>query len=203
MSPLAMLRSLLSSPEIYVRFQRAVWGKAMRELVTNYVRPQAGQRLLDMGCGPADIVRLLPVVDYVGFDHSARYIEAARRRFGGRANFILADVASVPTFPAESYDIVLAKGLVHHIDDSAAERLFRLAANALRPTGKLITVDACFHDGQSTAHRRLTGMDRGEYIRRPGEYRGLGEEFFADIEIDVRDDLLRIPYSLAIGVFTR
>jgi SAM-dependent methyltransferase len=198
-----MLRNLLSSPDIYVRFQRAVWGRAVRELVVNYVRPRPGQRLLDMGCGPGDIFRLLPAVDYVGFDHSARYIEAARRRFGARGRFILADVNSVPYFPEASYDIVLAKGLVHHIDDAEAERLFRLAAHALRPSGRLITVDACFHDGQSKIHRTLTGLDRGEYIRLPCEYRRLGEEFFTDIEIDVRDDLLRIPYSLVIGVFTR
>ena len=203
MSTLTKLRESLSVPGVYIRFQRAVWGGAMRELVTNYIRPRPGLRLLDMGCGPADILRLMPTVDYVGFDHSASYIASARRRFGSRADFLLAEVDSVPHFDESSYDIVLAKGLVHHIDDREAKRLFQLARHALRPGGSLITVDGCFHTAQSRAHRRITGMDRGQHIRSAQAYEDLARTVFPHAKLDVRDDLLRIPYSLAIGVFTR
>lgn len=202
MSPFTTLRSVLSSPDIYTRFQRAVWGRAMRELVTSYVRPSPGLRVLDMGCGPGDILRLLPPVDYLGFDLSPRYVESARRRFGARAEFFVADVTTVEFFEPE-YDLVLAKGLLHHIDDPSAQRLFSLAAKALRPGGKLVTIDGCFHDDQPALHRMLTGLDRGEHIRRPAEYISLAGEQFSAVDMDVRDDLLRIPYSLAIATFTR
>lgn len=175
----------------------------MRELVRHYIQPEPGQRVLDMGCGPADILRLMPTVNYVGFDHNRKYIEAARRCFGARGEFILAEVDSVAPFDESAYDIVLAKGLLHHIDDDEADRLFRLAHRALRPSGRLVTVDGCYHDNQPKAHKKITGMDRGQYLRTPQRYRLLAEPVFDQVSLDVRDDLLRIPYSLAIGVFTR
>jgi len=202
-SPFTTLRNVLSSPDIYTRFQRAVWGRALRELVTSYVRPSPGLRVLDMGCGPGDILRLLPPVEYLGFDLSPRYVDSARRRFGSRAEFLVADVTTIAFFEPNAYDLVLAKGLLHHIDDLAARRLFSLAAKALRPGGKLVTVDGCFHDAQPTLHRMLTGLDRGEHIRRPAEYVSLAAGQFSAVDMDVRDDLLRIPYSLAIATFTR
>lgn len=203
MGAFVKLRNILSMPTIYVLFQRAVWGAAMRELVKHYIRPESGQRVLDIGCGPADILRLMPTVRYMGFDHDQRYIEAARRRFGSQAKFLLAAVGSVPPFDGTAHDVVLAKGVLHHVNDHDADRLFRLAHQALRPGGRLITVDGCYHAGQPRAHRKITSMDRGAYIRSPQQYRLLAESVFEQAIIDVRDDLLRIPYSLAIGVFTR
>jgi SAM-dependent methyltransferase len=145
----------------------------------------------------------MPSVRYVGFDQSEDYVTAARRRFGDRAEFRVAEVASVPPFERESYDVVLAKGVLHHVTDEDARRLFRLAHDALRPGGRLITVDGCFHDRQSGIARKVTAMDRGEYVRPAGDYEQLSGAVFDRAAVDVRDDLLRIPYSLAIGVFTR
>lgn len=202
-SRLGTVRNALASPAVYVVFQRAVWGRAMRALVTDHIRAEPGQRLLDMGCGPADILRLMPTVDYVGFDHDEPYITAARRRFGDRGEFRLAAVDSVPPFEPGAYDIVLAKGLLHHISDAECRRLFDLAHSALVPGGRLITVDGCFHDRQKRAHRKITSMDRGEFIRTPEEYERLAGARFPHTKVTTHDDLLRIPYSLAIGEFTR
>lgn len=207
MRTLSLLRGSLAAPRVYVLFQRVVWGRAMQALVADHIRPEPGMRVLDMGCGPADILRLMPDVRYVGFDHDEPYVESARRRFAAResgsAEFVLAAVGSVPPFDPASFDVVLAKGLLHHITDDEARRLFRLAHDALRPGGRLITVDGCFHDRQPTLHRLVTGTDRGEHIRIPRQYRQLGEQVFDRGKVDVFDRLLRIPYSLAIGTFTR
>ncbi|MDJ1134983.1 class I SAM-dependent methyltransferase [Streptomyces iconiensis] len=203
MNTLKALRGALSLPRVYVLFQRAVWGRAERELVRRHIQPSEGLRVLDIGCGPADILRLMPRVTYVGFDHSARYVDWARRRFGNRGEFRLADVDSSPSFEAAAYDVVLAKGVLHHVDDPEAERLFRIAHGALRPGGRLITTDGCHHPDQPALHRKVTSMDRGQFIRTPDAYRRLGEPYFSQASVHLRDDLLRIPYSVAIGVYTR
>lgn len=52
-----------------------------------YLRPEPGYSILDIGCGPGDILQYLPSINYVGFDINRKCIEAARRRFGDKGTF--------------------------------------------------------------------------------------------------------------------
>jgi ubiquinone/menaquinone biosynthesis C-methylase UbiE len=72
------IRALLSIPLLY-RAQQLLWGSPRLHAVTShYLALEPGQSLLDLGCGPADILVALPEIDYVGVDLSPQYIEAAR-----------------------------------------------------------------------------------------------------------------------------
>ena len=83
------VRRVLSAPSIYRFTQWAVGaGKLRNALVEEIIRIEPGLRIVDIGCGPADILEYLPGVDYVGFDHSESYIASARSRFGERGRFI-------------------------------------------------------------------------------------------------------------------
>lgn len=84
----AGLRALLGVPAIYRAFQRAVGGDVGRRIAREHIRPQPGERLLDVGCGTGGMLRVMPDVNYVGVDISADYIADARRRHGGRGTFI-------------------------------------------------------------------------------------------------------------------
>ena len=107
--------------------------------------------MLDLGCGPGDVVEDIPNVEYVGLDASERYIEDARGRFGARASFIIADVLEVATGDLGEIDLVHAHGLLHHVDDAVAARVGALAAEVLVPSGRFVTADPCFHPDQSRA----------------------------------------------------
>src|SRR5690349_4371496 len=87
--PICMkLRNVLAKPWVYSSFARLIGATRGRQLyVQRHVRPRTGDRILDIGCGPADILEALPPVDYHGFDLSAAYIDSARQRFGGRGHF--------------------------------------------------------------------------------------------------------------------
>ena len=82
-------RHLLASPTAYDLFQTLVGARRARlRWIRDYLKPFPGSRILDIGCGTAEVLALLPEgVDYTGFDSSPAYIDAARRRYGDRGSF--------------------------------------------------------------------------------------------------------------------
>ena len=169
--------------------------------MAEYVRPVPGERLLDIGCGTGDILDYLPAPVYTGFDISVAYVEAARRRFGSRGEFFVGDAGDrrlLDRCPAGTFDVVLATAVIHHLDDAAALQLLSLAAHALRPGGRLITIDPCFTRSQPALARWFVSNDRGRYVRDPDGYLQLATRIFQATNIAVREDLLRIPYTHAI-----
>jgi SAM-dependent methyltransferase len=97
-----------------------------------------------------------------------------------------------------SFDIVMANGVVHHLDDASAMRLYRLAHAALKPAGRFVAVDPAFAEGQSLLARILVGNDRGKFVRTSEDYAALASRVFPDVKVSVRHDLLRVPYTHAI-----
>ncbi|MCC7075139.1 MAG: class I SAM-dependent methyltransferase [Deltaproteobacteria bacterium] len=190
------LRRVLNDPRIYVVTQRLLTSEARtRRWVDEILRPRAGQRVLDIGCGPADLLRFLPAVVYVGFDSSAEYIAAARARFGTRGRFEHARVDEAALEDLGLFDLVIARGVLHHLDDTEAEQLFRLARRALRPAGRVVTLDACWAEGQHPLARMLIARDRGQNVRDAAGYRALAARVFDDVHAEVRHDLMRVPYT--------
>jgi len=188
--------SLLALPAVYRLFIRIVVGDAYRIHMADYVKPVKGEKVFDIGCGPGDILEYLPPVDYVGFDINPKYIEAAQRRFGSRGRFSCGDVGlSSLDEEAGTFDLALATGVVHHVDDVHAERLFELAYRALKPGGRLITYDGCLVAGQRRLARWVVSRDRGQFVRTQEHYKRLATRYFPRVEAFVRHDLLRIPYT--------
>ena len=192
---LQSLRSVLAIPAAYTFWWNVIGGPASaRVLVREYVQPRVGARILEIGCGPGTIVGYLPQVEYLGFDLSSKYIEMARKRFP-RAQFVCERVSQFSLAKQQSFDAVLAFGIVHHLDDQEARQLFQIAYDALKSGGKLVTFDGVFTDDQTPSARWLLARDRGEHVRNQGEYVNLASQVFADVRASVRHDLIRIPYS--------
>jgi SAM-dependent methyltransferase len=197
----AGLRSLLATPWVYSVFSGLVGATAAREeFVRRYVRPSNGDSVLDIGCGPGDLLDFLPAVRYMGFDISHRYVEAARRKFGDRGEFLCARVGDVAAVMPNRFDVAIAFGVLHHLTDDAALGLFREARQVLKPQGRLVTIDGCWDRHQSRSARWLLARDRGRHVRSEEDLVHLGATHFGHVEADVRRDLLRIPYSHVILV---
>lgn len=190
------MTGLLSQAGVYRLFARLVGAAHGRRLyVGRYIRPRAGDRILDIGCGPADILEALPAVDYHGFDLSADYIGSARKRFGSRGQFQVEAVNAELVRKYAGFDLVLATGVLHHLTDAGAVDLFRVAHAALKPGGRLVTLDGCFQSGQSFVARQLLRQDRGKHVRDEAAYVALARQVFGEITPAVTTDLLRIPYT--------
>jgi SAM-dependent methyltransferase len=142
--------------------------------VAEDVRPHPGIRILDVGCGPAQILESLPgYVEYLGVEISSEYVEEARARYGHRARFVEGRAENLDgTVPGE-WDIILACGVLHHLSDAQATAFALSAEGLLAKDGRLITIDPCREARGPWTQRLLQSLDRGENIRSAEELTSL------------------------------
>jgi SAM-dependent methyltransferase len=196
------MKQILKHPEIYQLYQEfgGFFGARVKA-IRDYLPIRAGERVIDIGCGPGHIVRHLPAgIDYAGFDIDGPSIAYARRRFGAHGRFEqrLFDAAAVREFgPA---DLVMMNGVMHHIDDAVLAALLADIRAVLKPGGRLFTLDGAYAPGQSRVAKWLLDNDRGVHVRSAEGYRRLLEEAFGAAAMHVRSDYSRMPYTFAIGV---
>ena len=190
------LRSLLRFPRVYRAFQQMLGGDRIKQtFLKEYVRPNQGDAILDVGCGPADLLAFMPKVRYVGFDINPKYISSARARFKDRGQFLQLDAAEDNLDALGKFDIAIACAVIHHLDDDATDSLFNKISSVLQPGGRFVTLDCCYTPNQGVITKMLLHLDRGQNIRTPDGYRTLAESHFANVEIHLREDLLRMPYT--------
>lgn len=189
------MRTILADPRIYYLFTLLMGAyRFQKEFVTTAIRPFQGIKILDIGCGPADILSHLPDAEYWGFDINQKYIDHAQKKFGKRAHFQckqlqLSDLADLPSF-----DIVLAIGLLHHLDDLSATATMQLASKALKKGGRLLTIDPCLDPEQNEIARFLIRYDRGQNVRDKAGYHAIAIKTFQSPKVEVRHKLW-VPYT--------
>lgn len=190
------LRATLSSPFIYEIFQKIMGARQGRlDLVEHFIRPEDGFRILDLGCGTAEILSCMPNdVEYYGYDISEKYISAARERFGDRGKFHCGLLGEEDLMNLPKFDLVLAIGVLHHLNDSEAETFFTTAKQVLKFTGRVVTIDPCFAAGQSPVARFLILCDRGQNIRDAIGYAAIAEGVFSSVQGTLRHRSW-IPYT--------
>lgn len=188
---------VLSNPIVYETVQYISGAKEIqRHLIETLARPQKGDRVLDIGCGTGEVIKLLPDVEYVGFDHSSEYIESAKVKFGGRGTFICDDVANFDQYESEKFDIVFAFGILHHLSDDCARELFKISIRALKPdSGRVVTADPVFFKNQGWLDRNLTKLDRGLNVRSDEGYLDLARSYFSDVRSEMIFGRLPMPRS--------
>ena len=190
------IRSVLSTPWVYDSLQNILGAtRVRRDLVNEFIRPTEKDRILDIGCGTAEILAFLPsTITYCGYDISESYIDSAKKRYGNRGEFHCNyfDIEAVRKNPA--FDTVLMLGALHHMDDEVAETLISLAFKALGEKGRLITLDPCYTASQSPFARFLISRDRGQNVRTPEGYETLAQSVFPNTRGTIRNKT-RIPYT--------
>lgn len=192
------VRAILSHPTIYSAFQSLMGAKKFRtNFVSQRVHPFPGMTILDIGCGPADILAYLPDVNYWGYDISEAYIERAQNAFGERGHFHCKQLLPEDLNGLPKFDLVIAIGLLHHLDDQVALNVLQLAHQALVPGGRLLTVDPCLDSSQNFIARFLVQNDRGQNVRSRSGYETLALNVFTAPNAKVSHQAW-IPYTHCI-----
>jgi len=193
------ITSVLSHPNLYLFYQSLVGGiGARRKCVLQYVRPVPKLVVLDIGCGPAYMLPWFPKPQYYGFDVSEPYIRYAQHRYGERGHFFcqLFEDAALEWLPP--VDVVLLMGLIHHLDDDETVQLLGRVKRAMKPEGRLFTLDGCYRPGQSRIARHFLDSDRGRFVRDEQAYLALAGRVFSNVHSSVREDFFRIPYTTIV-----
>lgn len=192
------VRSVLSLASVYRAAQSLIGADRFRQVIADEVLSVSpGDRMLDLGCGTADILGHLPDVEYLGFDPSDRYVDAAVARFDDRGSFVTS-LEDVPDEELSGRSIVTAIGVFHHMDDDMVHESLGLARRVLSPGGRFVSVDPTFTDDQHRIARLLISRDRGQHVRTPAEIESLVGDHFTTADVSVRHDLLRTPYTHVI-----
>lgn len=188
-----LAKSTLQNAQMYIGLQKVIGADRLRYRCIEMLDPQPEETLLDVGCGPAYYLDSMPELEYYGFDTCEPYIEWARSRFGGRATFHLGIFGPERAREVPEVDKVMLMGLLHHLDDDEVHALFDAVRSVLKPDGRVVTLDTCFHESQNSFRRWMARNDRGQYVRYPDAFAELAEPHFGRIEGLLMTDVCRIP----------
>lgn len=198
MSKILDPRSILENSIIYNTFQKIVGGvRARRLFIENDVNIKPNQKLLDIGCGPGYLIDFLPEVNYTGIDIDSNYIKTAKEKYKDKI-FYCTPVEDFNLEQPNTFDVVIAAGVVHHLNDLQAAALFKLAKKALKPGGKLVTLDGCYVENQNPIAKKLLDLDRGQYVRTESEYLKIAEQHFSNVNTKIDTTYFHIPYTSII-----
>jgi SAM-dependent methyltransferase len=129
-----------------------------RDLVRAAFLP-LGERVLDVGCGQgATLHHLGAGKGAVGLDLFDEPLAFARRHLPD-VEFVRGSAYDLP-FEAESFDHVLVRDVIHHLERPA--RLIEEAARVLRPGGRLDVLETCGLNPLIALHALTRPEERGE-----------------------------------------
>jgi ubiquinone/menaquinone biosynthesis C-methylase UbiE len=124
----------------YDRIQRGIAG--FSEAALKAANAQAGERVLDVGCGTggttAELARAVGAKGHVlGVDISEPLVNAARAQGLGNATFEVGDATTYP-FEAKAFDLVFSRFGVMFFGDPVAA--FTNIRRAMKPGGRLVFI---------------------------------------------------------------
>jgi SAM-dependent methyltransferase len=157
---------------LYNYFQDLIGGNRLRRwFIDTHVRAKARDTIIDIGCGPGQILPWLPSVEYIGFDVNGSYIAAAQGKYGDRGTFVVGDTRAIwDDLRFQAADIVIGLGILHHLDDEQAAHCIRFAHRALKQGGRFVCLEACWIPNQGFVSRYVMSPDRGQHIRTEQSY---------------------------------
>ncbi len=203
-APMA-IRDLLGIPALYEWYQRTFGFAGARAVAfERYLPISTGELVLDIGCGPGNIIPYFPQdVRVVGFDTDSNYIAMAKSKYGARAEFHCREFDDACADEFAGADVVMMNGLLHHLNDNDATSVVRCAQTALRPGGRLFTLDGVYTENQRIIARKLLDFDRGRFVRHQNAYENLIRPTFDHLDAIVANDLTTIPYTFLIMIATK
>ena len=191
------MKALLSHPALYQAYQNAggFFGARVKA-IADYLTLRPGMRVIDIGCGPGVYTRDLLGLGWnvACVDLSPQMIREARSASADN------DVVAPVGCRSAAADVVMMNGVLHHIADDGLQATLADIRDVLKSEGVLFTLDGCYREGQSRIAKWLLDNDRGEFVRDRDGYDQVLRRAFGKVNLAIRDDYSRVPYTFIIGV---
>jgi ubiquinone/menaquinone biosynthesis C-methylase UbiE len=162
--PLQLVHALSRLPGAYQLQQQVAYPTTsrFRLFIARHVRPEHGERVLDLGCGTGNYRDILGQ-EYTGIDVNPGYIAAARGRHSGE--FAVMDCSSL-TFADDTFDHVVTIAATHHLNDEELDATLAGASRVCRRGGVIHVLDAVLPETGFTAFKHAWfRMDAGRFPR--------------------------------------
>ena len=193
-------KNMLAHPLVYSAYQKVIGASAAtRWMLRDHWQIKAGSRVLDFGCGPCSTLCHLPdSTEYLGVDIDPSYVEYARhvcRSYSG-ASFRCESIFDIERDPAIGrFDVILAIGVFHHMDDAEAMRVLYVLAKLCRgPGSRLLCAEPCLLAHQDRCSRFMIEHDRGAFPRTERAWGDLFSSAFSRVDGRIATGLYRIPF---------
>jgi ubiquinone/menaquinone biosynthesis C-methylase UbiE len=126
------------------------WGmreKNFKRYLVEYAHLEAGQRVLDLGCGTGTLTfqmkQVLPQIELIGLDGDPAILKIARRKAEAAGVDITWDegLAYDLPYPAAFFDRVISCLMIHHLTAPNKLMAFREVFRILKPGGEFHILD--------------------------------------------------------------
>jgi len=192
------LSDVFDNPKLYELFQYGVARPGTPSIIRDEVlKPIGVQKVMDFGSGIGYHSRIFDKSEYLGIEPLEGCVKRANNlHHAPNRKFLVGDHRTLKKIPSASFDLVIAIGVLHHIDDETFSEFIKESYRILRTGGRLTTFDPVLHENQSVLSRWVVKRDRGKWVRAESEYSAIiASSFPRDIKSKIYSGLLRIPYD--------
>lgn len=150
--------------------------RAFREKVLRLARLEAGESVLDVGCGTGTLAvaakrRVGPMGIVCGIDASPEMIARAGKKAekAGIEVIFKKEIAQSLPFPDAEFEVVLSTLMLHHLPEKARQQCAHEIRRVLKQGGRVLTVDYGESSGKKSSfflhfHHRYGHVDLREII---------------------------------------
>lgn len=187
---IARFKNFLSNPFFY-HYSRQVLllGMPLKTWAAYGNYYNKNERIADLGCGPADILRCIDPLNkpafYLGIDHSVRYLKQAALRAAKiklPSTFINLNLDLLPANEGiktqlvkslDEYQITTVNlfGVIHHLYDPAVVSTINAVFDS--PSVRSLNTQDVVLLARNPVNNFYASLDRGEYVRTEEQYDAL------------------------------
>jgi len=154
---------------IFSKIAAFYYSQAFLDGIRMAIAPMPGIKILDAPCGTGALYNICMPCSYYGLDIDEDRVADCVQHFP--EGFFCVANASKTNFPDAFFDIILAAGLFHHVDDKLAHKILEEFSRVLKSSGKIIIVDAIWPRNIFNIVGWIgRKMDQGDFVRHPKEY---------------------------------
>ena len=187
--------NFINNPLIYKIIQGVMSGTSFRNNIIKKNITKNNLKILDIGCGPAQILEHIPQCDYYGYDIDRRSIQYAKKKYHQKnyhfycKKFNKTELKKLPKF-----DFIIFFGILHHLSNKEVHEILKLCKKIMKKNSKLLTEDPILLENQNIIAKFLIKKDRGLNVRKKQQYIDLLKKHFKKIKNEVTHQYF-IPYT--------